>query len=270
MHWLDTLLNCVGLALWLGWRGWGVGRSLRLPRWSASRRASCAFALLLLLTLRPWLYWRWGIVRGDVPVLNLGVIAVPWNSRRFYGMAVFSTASFLVWCGALLAGFNVLSIASRRLRDRNPCAAWTTAQLGWFGRWPAGLKVLLPWGVWGALWVPAQPWLVAMHVALPVADPARLWAQAAVLGAMTVLVWPGFLLPVLLLGLLRQFVFLGDGIGMEFVDAVCRWATRPLRRWPLEIGRVDLTPAIGIICWGAGGWFALLGLTRLFPELASS
>lgn len=267
MDWLDSLLNCVALALWLGWRGWGVGRSLRLPRWSARRRAACAIALLFLLTLRPWAYWRWGVIRGDVPVLNLGVTAVPWNSRMFYRMAIFSSASFLVWWGALLAGFNVLSIASRPLRERNPWAAWAAAQLGWFGRWPTVLKVLLPWAAWGALWTPARPWLVAMHVALPVSDPDRLWEQAAVLGAMTIVVWPFFLLPVLLLGLLKQFVFLGDGIGMEFVDAVCRWATRPFRWLPLEIGRVDLSPAVGMVCWGAGGWFALLGLARLFQQL---
>ncbi len=274
MQGLDPLLNLTGLALWLGWRGYQPviqGRSARgnLVRLSGQLRSSCGLALLLLLFLRPWAYWRLGVERGWLPVLNLGVTAIPWNSLIFGRMVLYSLASYLVWWGALFAGLNVLSLASRPRRARNPWAAWVAATLGWFGRWPAPLKILLPWAAWGGLWAAARPWLAVMGVALPLADPARLWQQAALVGAMTVLVWPLAVVPLLLLQFLNQFVYLGEGAWWDFVEAVSRWALRPLGGLPLQAGRFDFAPAVGALAWGAAGWCGIGALGRLFLQLES-
>jgi uncharacterized protein YggT (Ycf19 family) len=269
---LDPLLNLTGLALWLGWRGYRPviqERSLRgkLVRLSGQLRSSCGLALLLLLLLRSWAYWRAGVKYDWSPLLNLGVTAIPWNSLIFERMVAYSLASYLVWWGVLFAGLNVLSLASRSLRPRNPWAIWVTATLGWFGRWPTPLKILLPWVVWGGLWVAARPWLAVMGVALPATDPTRLWQQAAIMGAMTVLVWPLAIVPLLLLQFLNQFVYLGEGAWWEFVEAVSRWALRPFGWLPLQVGQFDFAPAVGALVWGAAGWFGIVALGFLFLQL---
>lgn len=275
MDWVDHLLNFAGLLLWLGFRGVGFeGRNQRLPAsrvpsGAAGAQAPFALALLVLLAGRSWVYWRAGTQLDWVPHLNLGVVAVPFNSALWSRMIGYSVASFAVAWATFHCCLNCLSILTHASRGTNPWAAGVARQLGVYARLPAFLKVLVPWGLVAGGWVLAVPALVHMNVALPPAAPAVVWQQGLVLGAMTLLVWKFVLIPVLLVYQWQNYAYLGRGAWIDFVKLTGARALRPVGWLPLRLGQLDLTPACLAVAILGLTWWGQLQLERLFHHLAS-
>lgn len=273
MDWVDHLLNLAGLLLWLGFRGVGFerpGRNLAartLPRPPARFRWSFGLLLVVLLTVRSWIYWRAGTQLDWVPRLNLGVIAIPFNSAILSRMALFSAASFLVAWGIFHCGLSYLSLVSHADRQKNPWAAGVARQLGWYARLPGFLKVLVPWLLAATAWYVAQPGLAALGVALPARMPAALGQQAATFGAMTLLSWKFALVPVLLLYFIQPHTHLGRSPLLDFVKQCATRTLRPFAWFPGRLGEIDFTPALVAALVLAGTWWGQLQLEALFRRL---
>ncbi|MCP5518619.1 MAG: hypothetical protein H7A45_15315 [Verrucomicrobiales bacterium] len=273
MDWVDHLLNLAGLLLWLGFRGVGFDRpglslaARTLPRPPARFRVSFGLLLVLLLTVRSWVYWRAGTLLDWVPQLNLGVVSIPFNGAMLSRMALFSLGSFGVAWGVFHCGLSYLSLVSHADRQTNRWAAGIARQLGWYARVPGAFKVLIPWLLAAGGWYLAQPGLVALNVALPREAPAVVWQEGAVFGAMTLLVWKFTLVPVLLAQFLLPHAHVGRSAFLDFVQLSATRTLRPFAWFPGRVGEIHFTPALLAALVLVGTWWAQLRLETLFQRL---
>jgi uncharacterized protein YggT (Ycf19 family) len=72
---------------------------------------------------------------------------------------------------------------------------------------------------------------------------------------------------VLLLHVVNSYLYLGNHAFWSFINATARNILAPLRWLPLRVGRVDLTPVVGIAVVLLGLGLGERGLTWLFSRL---
>ena len=275
MNLADFLLNLAGLLLWITWRtaGFAPTSKTTLP-WvsrqagpSPGRRHWLLVALVALLGVRAWFYWRVGMQVNWIASLDLGVIVLWFNSASLERMTLYSVLGFLVWLAVFHFWLLCLSMVNRRVGDAVPVQRWVRQHLGWVERWPAPLKILAPWLVVTGLWFAANPMLVRLGMTAAPRSPAHCWQQGAVIGAGTVLAWKNLIAVVLLLHVVNSYLYLGNHLFWSFINTTARNLLAPLRWLPLRVGRVDLTPIVGIAVVLLGLGLAERGLTWLFSRL---
>ena len=273
---LHAILNLVALLLWVNWRGMGfkeyvpyrstLVHTLRSAEPELQRRWGYLVGLLALLLFRGLLYQMVGPGLKWVPVIDLGVITLPFRSDQPWRMTLYSLLSFVVLWVAFQICLLLLSVINRSLPDTRPVQHLVRLHLGRIERWPLAVKLLLPL-LGGLLWLPVHPLLSAIGM-LPAAASFRLVAeQAVVLAFVSLLAWKYLLLGVLVVHVVNSHVYFGRFQLLDFASDTARNVLSVMRAVPLQIGRIDLAPFVmGGLVWAAA-WGFELGLVALFRRL---
>jgi len=248
---VDFILNLAGLLLWLNWRS--VRFDPMMKRTPATlmgtlrpadpkkmRRWHLLAFLAGLLFLRAVAY-RW-MAPFWVGKLDLGVIVPPFRSDQFGGMLLFSFLSF----GLVLGIFYVALLLLSLLKGPEPFHRLVKVPLGRVDEWSAGLKIILPFLTATILWVVLSWVLGRMQLAPEPYSVAHWLEQSIVVGLSSYQIWKFPLAALLLLHLLNSYVYFGKHPFWIYVNATAQKALRPLKRIPLQVGKVDFTPVLGI------------------------
>lgn len=283
MNLIDTILNLAGLLLWLAWRcpfpdgsRFGISSSIRPGPPSVqpdnSRETFRLYALLglgAIIFIRALFFWHFGGVANFQPAMDLGAVVLPFRSDYLDRMLLFSLLSF----GRFLLGFYLclllLSVANQRTPPGNTVLQWIRSPLGLLERWPAAIKLLLPFFAGIILWMLLNPVLVYFHILpRPAGGYSQVSEQAVVMGFMTYRAWKTPLLIVLFIHLITSYTYLGNHPLWEFVHSTAQNILRPLDALPLRLGRLDLVPLIAIaliLLVSEGGSYLLNQVFRHLP-----
>jgi uncharacterized protein YggT (Ycf19 family) len=278
---INSILNLAGLLLWVGWRDLVANsllktavptplvRTLRRAGPLGWRRWRYLGALVVLLGLRAMIYrWLGPSVNSWTPHLRLGpVVTIPFRSESLQQMAVFSLLSFGVILGIFYLVLLLLSLVNRSLPDSEYLQKLIRVQLGLLERLPWLLKLLLPFLATLGLWLALNPLFIHWEL-IPSGHSLGVKTEQGLLIGL------GFCLPleylvvaVLLLHFLNSYIYFGNNPFWNFINQTARRLLSPLRRrWlPLQVGRMDLAPLLGLILVFLLGEIIRIALPRLFP-----
>jgi len=277
MQLLHFILNVAALLLWVNWRGMGfkeyvpyrstLVHTLRSAELRPTQRWRYLVALVGLLTIRGMLYQQVGAALKWVPVLDLGVLTLPFRSDLPWRMTLYSFLGFVVvWLGFQL-WLLLLSIVNRSTPDTQTVQHLVRLHLGPVEYWPVSLKLILPPLAGVLLWLPVHPLLTAVGI-LPSATSFKLvLEQGLVLGLASFLAWKYLILGILGVHLLNSYIYLGRSPFLDLASATARHLLAAIAWLPLRLGRIDLAPVImaGLV-WIAS-WGFEFGLVALFRKL---
>jgi len=275
---IDFILNLAGLLLWLNWRSFGADPlSKTTPATLAGtlRRAEpqrlkgwhLLAGLGVLLLLRAILYWQIGPAVNWTPSLRLVAIAISFRSDFLDRMLLFSGLSFGMALAVFYLYLLLLSLASHDSVDLNPLQRFLRVQLGWVGRWPAPLKVLLPLVLGMSFWLILNPVLARLNIIPASISGTQRVEQALLIGVGSYLAWKYLIGIILFLSLLSSYVYLGNHWFWNFVAMISRNLLAPLRWIPLRLGKVDFAPIAGMVVVFILAEFAERMLVELFERL---
>lgn len=254
---LNFILNLAALLLWLGWRSRKVaspGRPAGIALISTLKRADpsggqtwiFAAALAGLLFLRAVLYSQIGPSIHWIPSLPLGATSLSFSSMIFVRTLLYSVLSFGVFLGAFYFWLLLLSAVNQHTAESDPWQSLVRAHLGRLDRCPAGLKFFLPTLLTALLWLAMSPLLTWLGINASAKSFSHVAQQAVVIGLGAMLAWKPLLVAVLLLHTLASYVYFGSTPFWNFISSTARQLLRPLDRFPLRAGKVDLAPLVGI------------------------
>lgn len=274
MHLLNLILNLAGLGLWLGWRPAGLEALGAAPETRSRGRRFSAFrwgflgGLLALVVGRSWLYWKVGHDLGWIARLDLGIVALDFNSAVPGRMFLFSVASFAVFLGGWFLWLTLLGAVNRGTRETNPWLRVVAGQLGWLSRVPAGVSLVWPVLVLGGAWAASQPSLQELGLVAAVRPGWHLAEQAGLVGLGAYLGWRWLVIGVLVIHVANTYLYLGSPPWLTWLSLTARQLLRPLAVLPLQVGRVDLAPAVGIALAWLGFPLVRAILIRLLDRLS--
>ena len=249
---VDFILNLAGLLLWLNWRSVRFDPlmkrtpatlmgTLRPADPKKMRRWHLLAFLGGLLFLRALAY-RW-MAPFWVGKLDLGVIVPPFRSDQFVGILLFSFLSFGLVLGIFYVGLLVLSL----LRGPEPFHRLVKVPLGRVDEWSTGLKIILPFLTAAILWA-VLSWLLGWMQLSPAPNSVAHWLeQSVVVGLGSYQVWKYPLVALLLLHLVNSYVYFGKHPFWNYVKVTAQTILHPLRKIPLQVGKVDFAPVLGIV-----------------------
>ncbi|HWD18606.1 MAG TPA: hypothetical protein VHB20_04960 [Verrucomicrobiae bacterium] len=275
MSLVDLILNLVGLLLWFSWRGVTVpapatgmtlASTLR-PAGPPPRRWIYLASLLALLAVRGVLYWQLGPPVDWVPKLPLGPTTLSFSSNFPERIFLFSGLSFAVTLGIFYIWLLLLSWPAARAGDSDAGQRLIRAHLGAVGRWPNGIKILLPLIIVAGAWCALHPLLSRLGMAPPASSPLRLAGQGAVIGLAVYLTLKFLLLALFSLHLVTSYVYLGEFSVWKVVNTTTRELLRPAQWLPLRAGKIDFAPVAAIVVVFVGAEFCQRGLTHLYEKL---
>jgi uncharacterized protein YggT (Ycf19 family) len=274
---IDLILNLAGLLLWLNWRSVRfdpLGRrtpatligTLRRAEPRRLRRWHLLAALGGLLLLRAVLYWQIGAGVGwAAGKLNLGIIELSFRSDSFGRILLFSIFSFGLTLGVLYLWLLLLSILAGP--ERLPFHRLVRMPLGGMDRWARGVKFLLPLMVTATFWWLAS-WLLAwLQVIPPLVSPAHRIEESLVIGLGSYLAWKYLIGVLLVLHLLNSYIYFGKHPFWAYVNAEAQTLLSPLRLVPLQAGKADFAPVVGIMLVFLAAELAGRGLVLLYGKL---
>ena len=273
---IDFILNLAGLLLWLNWRSVrfdplgkrtpatliGTLRRAGPRRW---RRWHLLAALGGLLLLRALFYWQIGSAAHWTGALNLSVITLSFRSDFFARMLWFSVFSFGLTLGVFYLWLLLLSI----LAGPEPSSfhRLVRMQLGRIDGWPRGVKFLLPLMVMAMFWWLAT-WLLAWLQIIPQPVSATHRIEAAlIVGLNSYLIWKYVIGVLLALHLLNSYIYFGKHPFWSYVNAEARILLSPLRSVPLQAGKADFAPVVGLALVFLAAELAGRGLFFLYGRL---
>ena len=278
MSWVDIILNIAGLLLWLNWRAGKIdplGKrapatlvgTLRQAVPSRAWRWNLPVFLGALLFVRALIYWQIGPALRWSGTLNLGVISLSFRSDRFGLILLFSLLSFLVSLGILYSCLLLLSL----LKGPKPIQEFVRLQLGRIDDWHPGVKLALPLivttiGWWAASWA-----LVSLRIIPQPVSPVCRIEQSLIIAVQGYLIWKFPIAALLVLHLLNNYIYFGPHPIWNYSNVTANTLLRPLKnlKWlPLRIGKVDLTPIVGIAVVFFVGEFASRALRHLYLRLS--
>lgn len=276
MNWVDLLLNVACLLLWLGWataRFDLVARpvpstlagTLRRAGPSTARRWGLLAAVPVVLLARGWLYHCVGPALNWTPSVDLGVTLLPFRSDFPSRTMVFSAVSFGKLLGGLYVWLLFLAVINHRLRDADPFQRLVHLLLWRLGRWH--WTVLLAMGplVAALIWLALHPALVWCQAVPPNTTTEHLLIEGVCLWASLLLKAKYLLAAILMAHLINSYVYLGNQAIWGFVSATAASCLRPLRWLPLQAGRLDAAPVLGLVLIFLLADFAERWLIRLYP-----
>ncbi|HVV00944.1 MAG TPA: hypothetical protein VHH88_06250, partial [Verrucomicrobiae bacterium] len=224
-------------------------------------------ALLGLLYLRAVVYWQIGSSVDWTPSLRLGTIAIPFRSDIFPRALVFSALSFGLFLAVAYFWLLLVSLVNAREAEPDPVLRLLRLQLGPVDRWPWLVKLIAPVAVAFLFWLALCPllseWQMVPH---PLSLRHRL-EEAGAVALAAYLCWKYLLAGLLALYLLSNYVYLGQHALWHFLALTGRNVLKPLRFLPLQFGKIDAAPALGIALIIAAAQFAQKGLTALYSHL---
>lgn len=255
---IDFILNLAGVLLWLSWRSIRFDPLVRTTPATligTLRRAEpqrlkgwqLLVALAALLVFRGALYQQIGPEAEWTPKLNLCFVVLAFRGNLFLPALLFSVLSFarlLIICYFWLLALVVIN---RRNAAPDPVLKLLRLHLGPVARWPWLLQALLPLGLVIGLWAALHPLLVQLEIVGRARSLAHLAEQGSLIGAALYLSLQYLLPAFLFLHLIASYVFLGANPLWDFVGGTARNLLEPLRRVPLQIGRVDFAPVVGVV-----------------------
>jgi uncharacterized protein YggT (Ycf19 family) len=271
MSWVDFILNIAGLLLWLNWRAGKVdpiGRrtpatlvgTLRQAEPSRAQRWNLPLFLGALLFFRALLYWQIGSALRWAGTLNLGVISPAFFSDHFGRALLFSILSFLVALGILYSCLLLLSL----LKGPKPVQDFVRLQLGRIDAWPSGVKLILPFLVTGIGWWSISWALASLQIVPQPVSPAARIAESFIISVQSYLIWKYPIAILLTLHLLNNYIYFGRHPVWHYADVTAGTLLRPLKKLPLRIGKLDLTPVLGIAIVFLAAEFAARALRHLW------
>lgn len=265
---VDFILNLAGLLLWLNWRSIRFDPlarrtpatlmgTLRPASPKKMRRWHLLALLAGLLFLRAVLY-RW-MAPFWVGELDLGVVAPTFRSDWFTGMLVFSFFSF----GLALGIFYVALLFLSLWPGPEPIHGLVKIPLGRVDDWPRWLKIVLPFLVTVLLWWLVSWLLVGLKVFPPVTAAQR-FQQSAIIGLASYLVWKFPAGLILVLHLLNSYIYFGRHPVWKYVNVTALKLLAPLKKIPLQVGKVDFAPVVAIGMIFLAAELAARGLSTLY------
>lgn len=258
MSLIDFILNLAGLMLWFNWRGARfdpLTRSKPATLTGTLRRAEplrfgrwlLPAALLALLFVRALFYRQLGPAVGWTAGLDLGAVSLFFRSDKLDLMVLFSVLSFARTLVIFYFWLIFLAVVNRVEGTADPFQKLIRLHLGPVGRWPWGVQLLLPLFVVAVGWMALHPLLLRVGVVYPVQSVGRLGLQGLLVGG-GIFFTLKFIIPVFLfLHLVTSYVYFGRHPLWDFVALTARSCLSPLRRLPLQLGKVDFAPLVGII-----------------------
>jgi uncharacterized protein YggT (Ycf19 family) len=257
MDLIHSLLNLAGLLLWLNWRALGFAEKLQPPSISITgvlrkveaprqRRWLFLAGLALLLLVRSVFYWQIGAAANWTPQLDLAAVVISFRSDFWTRALLYSLLSFGVVLGLFYVWLLLLSAVNRKVPETDPLQKLVRLHLSRLERWPAWLKLLLPWLLAVLLWYGAAPWLARLGIAPAPRTSFQLLQQSALVGLAVYLAWKFLLVGILFLHLLNSYLYLGNVPFWTFINATARNLLRPLGFLPLRLSKVDFAPLVGI------------------------
>jgi hypothetical protein len=272
---LDFVLNIVGLLLWFNWRAGGLktpaagtvslaGTLQRTEVMEPQRWFSfgCLFALL---ALRPLIYTQVGSRVNWVATLDLTAIALPFRSDLPGRIYLYSTLSFAVALGVVYGSLFLLSVINAKSAATDYFSKLVMLQLGWLGKLPWPLRLVLPPIAGAFLWMAVSSSLVKMGILPSPRNTGHAWQIAGTIAMCVIVSWKYVLVLFLGLHLLNTYVYLGNSSFWNYVTLTGHRLTLPLR-W-LRFGKVDVTPALIIVGVIIGSHYASVALAQLYRRL---
>jgi uncharacterized protein YggT (Ycf19 family) len=274
----DFILNLTGLLLWVSWRTLGfdpllkaspatLTGTLRRAEPTSWKRWHVLATLAALLVVRAWLYWKIGPTVNWMPSLRLGAIAILFRSDFFERMLLFSVLGFLLTLAVFYSCLLLLSLVNSRELELDPLQRLMRLHLGPLERWPWAVKLLLPLAAILLVWLLLYPVLAWFELVPQQVSAKHRLAEGFVIGLGSYLLWRFVVVGVLALCLLTTYVYLGNHWFWKFVAATGRNMLLPLRRLPLQLGKLDLRPIFGIGLVLVLSYFAERGLLALYEQL---
>jgi len=260
---IDFILNIAGLLLWLNWRSIRLdpfhrgtpatlsgtvrrAEPMRLKRWHFLA------ALVALVVIRAFFYGQIGSAVGWTPRLNLSIVTPAFPLVRaghiFYRSALlFSVLSFILVVVIFYFWLLAVAVINRHVTNPDLLQRLLLLQLGRAARWPLLIQLALPFIVCTALWIVCHPLLIHIGVTSSVRSNVLLLKQGLVLGLGIYYSLKFLLLAILVVYTLVSYVYLGANPLWEFVSTTSRNILSPLKRLPLQIGKMDFAPLIAIV-----------------------
>jgi uncharacterized protein YggT (Ycf19 family) len=291
MSWVDFILNLAGLLLWLNWRSLPLDPlskatpatligTLRRAEPARVRRWHFLAALVVLILVRWPCYWLLGSALNWSATLDLVATRVAFPSDFKYPMLLYSILSFGLALVVFFLWLLLISVLSRNDREPFFVERLARAHLGRIDTWPLPVKLLLPLLAGTALWW-LLSWVLPSWGLIPYPASAldRL-GQAGLVGASAYLAWKYPLAALLILCLANNYVYFGKHPLWSYVNATSRQLLSPLAKLPLQVGKMDFAPVIGVVLIflaaraaeqgiGLFGDYRIPGLTDLYRLLSN-
>jgi uncharacterized protein YggT (Ycf19 family) len=273
MAYVDFILNLAGLLLWLNWRSIRfdplVKRTpatlmgtLRPAAPKKLRRWHLLAFLGGILFLRAVVYW-WLGSSVWVGKLDLGVTVLSFRSDWFLRILFFSFFSF----GLALGIFYTVLLALSLLQGPEMIHSLVKIPLGRVDDWPRWAKILLPLAVTVVCWLLLSWLLVWLQILPPPVSMAQRLEQSMVIGLGSYLLWKFPVVALLALYLLNSYIYFGRHPFWKYVGATAQKMLRPLKKFPLQLGKVDFAPVLGIVLIFLAAEGIGRGLTWLYIRL---
>lgn len=258
---IDSILNLVALLLWFNWRTARfdplagstpatLAGTLRRAEKPTLRRWLLPLSIPALLLFRALFYWQIGGALGWTARIDLGVMAVPfWCDSSRGGltrMLLFSFYSFAAALTVFTLWLLLLSILKSGATNADSLRQLLRAHLGRVEAWPGWLKALLPLLMITPLWWLAS-WPLTSTALLP--EPAsitRRLQQSLLVGAGSYLCWKWLIAGLLVMHFITSYVYFGRHPFWQHLNDIGNRLLRPLRRLPLRLSRIDLSPLVGL------------------------
>ena len=273
---VDFILNLAGLLIWLNWRSNRVDPMIkRLPATLMGTLRPTATRNLTPLASAGHYHGIAAVARADLLValpqnagkVNLGLVVIWFNGHahanshwipwiEFSHMVFFSFFSFGLLLGIFLLWLLILSL----LAGPMPIHGLVTIPLGRVDGWPRWAKIILPFLVTASLWALIGWGLGWLQILPPISLAGRL-EQSVVLGLYSYLQWAYPLEAILILYLLNSYIYFGKHPAWKYINVTAQTLLRPLRQLPLQAGRVDFAPLVGMTLIFLAAYFVEHGYT---------
>jgi uncharacterized protein YggT (Ycf19 family) len=275
MSFIDAILNFAGLLLWLKWRDKGQefsarGISLITTLKKAGPRYPRVFfllALVVLLVVRPILYWQLGSALDWTPRIWFGLISLSFRSDFFWRISLFSLVSFLATLAIFYLCLLLISILNSKRADGDPIQNLVRAQLGKLDFLPRIVKLLLPWFAMILLWCIFNKPLAALGLLAAPKSFMHLVEQGAVAGFAIYFAWKYLIVGVLLLYLLNSYIYFGAWPFWIFIDHTATQILKPFSWIPLRARKIDFSPVVAIAAVILAAEFGARGLIWIYQRL---
>jgi uncharacterized protein YggT (Ycf19 family) len=255
---IDFILNIACLLLWLNWLAINfdpmarataatlIG-TLKKADSARPRRWKFLIGLAALLYFRALIYWQVGSSVSWTPSLQMGPIVLSFRSDILPRMLLFSLLSFLLTLAFFYLWLLLFSIANHHVPDSDPTQKLVRLHLRWLEPLPWVIRVFLPLVIIGILWLFIYPLLTRLAIIPHVKSGIHLAEEAVVIGLGSYLAWKYLIAGILLLHLFSSYIYVGKHPFWDFVNATAGNLLRPLRWIPLHIGKLDLSPLLGVV-----------------------
>jgi len=250
---VDFILNLAGLLLWLNWRSIRfdplVKRrpatlmgTLRPAAPQKFRRWHLLVFIAVLLFLRAVIYHWIGTAANWTGQLDFGPVVLSCRSDWFLRILAFSFFSF----GLTLGMFYICLLPLSLLAGPEPFHSLVKIPLGRIDDWPRWAKFILPFLATALFWWLASWTFGWLGITLKQISPAERFEQSILIGLGSYLLWKFPLGAILLLHLLNSYVYFGKHPFWKYINAVAQSLLSPLQKIPLQAGKVDFAPLVGI------------------------